>query len=398
MSAGPVDHDLDVDADGGQAQSSPETPAAAAEDRDRLVAPGDRRPDTRELLREPLSQRPGVRAGIYAWSLIGLTIVAIAFMWVLFQVSTVVIPLILALFPAAVLQPATDRLKARGVPDALAALVVLLLTLGSIGGLVGLLAPTVADQLESLGQSITEGYSQLENFLADGPFGLDPIRIDDLLDQFTAQMDAGFGGFAGNALGLARAVFEGATAALLMLIVLFFYLKDGRAISRWVVSVFPERLHEDARIIGEMLWRTIGGYIQGQLLVALIDAIGIGLGLWLLGVPLALPLAVIVFFGGLFPVIGAFISGSLAALVALATRGPGTALAVIAVTLAVQQLEGNLLQPVILGRSVSLHPLAIILSLTIGGFIFGVLGAFLAVPVAAGGARAVGYLRQRIPG
>lgn len=372
--------------------------AAEEDDEDLLVAPEDDRPDVEAMLHEPLTHRPWVRAGVYAWAAIGLTIVTIALTLVVIRLSTVVIPVVLALFPAAVLQPASDRLKARGVPDALAALVVLTLTLGAVGTIVWFLAPLVAEQLDSLGESITRGYTQLEDFLANGPFGLDPIRIDDLVDNISEQMRGGFGGFAGNALGIARAVFEGATAAVLMLIVLFFYLKDGRAISRWLISLFPERVHTDARLVGEMLWRTIGGYIQGQLLVALIDAIGIGVGLWLLGVPLALPLGVIVFFGGLFPVVGAFISGSLAALVALATNGLPTALAVIAITIAVQALEGNLLQPFILGRAVELHPLAIILSLAVGGFVLGVLGAFLAVPVAAGGARAVGYLRQRIPG
>lgn len=377
-----------------------ETLGTDGDDED-LVHPADDRVDFTETLHEPLSQRPTVRAGAYAWAIIGLLILAGLFGFAVAALSSVIVPLVIALFPAAVLQPAVDFLRARRFPDWAAALLVLLTTIGVVTGLVTFIAPQVGEQLGALGESISLGYDQLDAFLRSGPFGLQPITLDALVDQVSGQLQGAVPdgtALADNALGFVRALFTTATGTLLMLIALFFYLKDGRTIAGWVSSVFPQSLHADVAVIGTMTWRTIGGYIQGQLLVAVVDATFIGIGLWILGVELALPLAVIVFFGGLFPIVGASISGFLAAIVALATNGPGTALLVLGLVLLVQNLEGQLLQPLILGRALSLHPLAIICSLAVGGFLLGILGAFLAVPVAAAGAQTVGYLRTRIPG
>lgn len=375
-------------------------PEPMAEEGDELVAPHDDRPDTRRLLRRPLTQRPTVRAGVYAWSAIGVAIVVIALAFGVARLSSVIIPLVVALFPAAVLYPLTRRLKDMGVPSGAAAAIVLVVTLGIVGGVGAVIAPLLADQLGDLSDTVREGFDQVDRFLASGPFGLEPIRLDDLIDQVTEGLQSSMGGAAaGNAaLGVAVALFSGATSVLLTLIVLFFYLKDGPSIGSWIRSLFPTALHGDVERVGDIMWRTIGGYIQGQLIVAFVDAVFIGLGLWILGVPLAVPLAVIVFFGGLFPIVGATLSGMLAALVALATNGVVTAVLVVGVVLLVQGLEGNLLQPLILGRALELHPMAIIIALATGGFLLGILGAFLAVPVAAAGARTVGYIRERVPG
>lgn len=384
---------------------APETVEAAEETGlEDKVQPTVDQHDVATSLRQPLTQRFTIRAGAYAWAFIGLVIVLAGLGFVFAILSPVVIPLIIALFPAAVLQPVTDRLKNGGVPDALAAVVVLLLAFGIATGIVSFIAPQIADQFDSLAESVQEGYDQVDEFLRAGPFGLDPIQLDDLIDGAveslrTSTTEGGLGGGGvSSAVAFAGRFFQTATSVLLTLIVVFFYLKDGRTIAGWVRRLFPEALQEDVNIIGQMGWKTVGGYIQGQLLVALVDAVFIGLGLWILGVELALPLAVVVFFGGLFPVVGATISGTLAALVALATNGFATALLVVGVVLAVQALEGNLLQPLILGRTLELHPLAIIVALAVGGFLLGILGAFLAVPVAAAGAQTVGYLRKRIPG
>nr|MBA2578793.1 AI-2E family transporter [Euzebyaceae bacterium] len=158
----------------------------------------------------------------------------------------------------------------------------------------------------------------------------------------------------------------------------------------------PRRARADAEAIGARVWFTIGAYIRGQLVIAVVDAVLIGLGLWIVGVPLALPLAVLVFFGGLFPIVGAVAAGIVAVLVALATGGLTSALIVLAIVVAVQQVEGHLLAPIVLGKATELHPVAVIAALTAGAVLLGVLGAFLAVPIAASATRAVGYLRTRV--
>ncbi len=361
-------------------------------------SPHDARVDTRLWFRRPILERPTVRLGILSWSLVGIVLVLTGLFLTVREVAVVVVPVVLALFPAAVLYPATERLRRLGMPSSVAALIVLFGTIGIVVGIVNLLAPSVAAQLEDLGAAVADGYEQLESFLAGGPFGLDPINLDQLIERGQDMLTSGEGELGTQALEVAVLVFEGFTGTILLLFVLFFMLKDGPKMARWARDVFPERLRPDAEVVGGIVWTSVGGYIRGQLIVAFIDAVGIGIGLAILRVPLALPLAVLVFFGGLFPIVGAAVSGSVAVLVALATGGPTKALLVVALVIGVQQLESHLLLPLILGRTVSLHPLAVILALAIGGILLGILGAFLAVPIAAAISRAVGYLRHRTPG
>lgn len=346
----------------------------------------------------PLIERPIIRIGAYAWAFIGLVGVLLVLGRVLDMVSLVVIPLVLALFPAAVLTPLSEWLKRQGMNASLAAVIVLVGTIVLIAGVIGALAPMVAGQLDNLQESLDEGVTQLRGFLRSGPFGLDPVDLNALIDQARQQLADSEVLSTGGALTAAGQAGRFVTGLALMLIGLFFYLRDGPRIAHWVQRLFPERMQADTARIGELVWDTIGSYFRGQLTVALIDALGIMIGLLILQVPLAVPLAVIVFFGGLFPVVGAFVSGFVAVAVALATRGFTIAVIVLLIIIAVQQLEGNILQPLILGRATALHPLAVIAALVAGGTLLGILGAFLAVPVAASLSRAVGYLRARVPG
>ena len=343
-----------------------------------------------------LTQAPLVRSGIYAWSVVGLLAIAVALLYMMGRISLVVVPLGLALFPAAVLYPAVRWLRSRGVPDAATAALVLLGFIAIVAGIFAFVIPQVTSEIDNLTESLTSGLERLRETLADGFLGLPPVQVSDLTDRLQ-EFATGEGVQAG---ALSAAVTAGRFLAglVLLLFALFFYLKDGPTIARWVRNLFPKRAREDAGNVIKISWETIGNYIRGQLLVALFDATFIGIGLAILGVPLAFPLAVLVLFGALFPVVGAVISGGIAVLVALATEGFGTALIALGIVLGVQQLEGNLLQPIILGKATALHPLAVIAALTIGGTLLGVLGAFIAVPIAAALARTVGYLRTRVPG
>jgi predicted PurR-regulated permease PerM len=356
-----------------------------------MDAPTDRAgSDTPEV---PLTRRATIRIGAYAWAVVGIVAVLIILGQILGRVSIVAIPLALALFPAAVLTPLADRLKRRGMRDALVATLLVVGTVLVISGIITVLVPVVADQIDTISEEFREGFEELRAFLARGPFGLAPVDLDELIDRARQQVQAAdvlSSGTVGNVAGQAGRFLTGLVA---FVIALFFYLKDGPALAAWLRRQFPSAARDDASAIGGLVWTTIGSYFRGQLLVALIDAVGITIGLLVLRVPLALPIGVLVFFGSLFPVVGAFVSGLLAVVVALATRGPVVALIVLAVVLGVQQLEGNLLQPLILGRATQLHPLAVVAALLAGGSLLGILGAFLAVPVVASAWRTISYLR-----
>jgi predicted PurR-regulated permease PerM len=201
-----------------------------------------------------------------------------------------------------------------------------------------------------------------------------------------------------NALGLeidAALAVEIVTGAVLAAVTLFFLVKDGHAIWPRAVRLFPPRARDDVRAIGELAWDTAAGYIRSLTIVAAVDAVLIALALWLIGVPFVLPLAALTFVGGFFPIVGAFVAGTAAALVALVAEGWTAALLVVGATILVQQLEGNVLQPYVVGSAVRVHPLAILLAITAGGILWGIAGAFLAVPLVAVCARAWGSVASR---
>lgn len=341
---------------------------------------------------QPLASHLLVRSGAYAWALIGILGLVIAAAVVVGQLAVVVVPLVVALFPAAVLTPLTRRLIGWRVPPSIAALFAILLTVGLVAGVFTVLAPQVQRELGDVGASVGQGYTRVKDFFAAGPFGLSPIELDEIITRGREQIRIPQG-VSSIALNLVNRVLEAVTVFFFFLFALFFYLKDGAKIACWLRDLFPGAAQADAEQIGGLVWHTIGRYIRGQMLVALVDASLIGIGLLVLRVPLALPLAVFVFIGALFPIVGSIIAGTMAVLVALATGGGGSALLVLGLVLVVFQLEGQLLSPVVLGRSTRLHPLAVVASLTAGGVLLGVLGAFLGVPVAASIARAIGYLR-----
>lgn len=358
---------------------------------DGSVEPVDARP-------RALSERLTIRIGAYAWAMIGIVAVVVLVLLVIGRLSIVTIPLVIALFPAAVLTPLADRLKGRGLRDALVATVLVVGTLLVIGGTFTVLVPVVSGEIDDLSAQFTQGIEDLRTFLARGPFGLAPINLDDLIEQARERIQSADMFSSGAVTSVAGQAGRFLTGLAVFIIALFFYLKDGPDLAAWLRRQFPWALRDDASAVGVLVWTTIGSYFRGQLLVALIDATGITIGLLILGVPLALPVGVLVLFGSLFPVVGAFVSGSVAVLIALATEGLVSALIVLGIVLGVQQLEGNVLQPLILGRATQLHPLAVVGSLIAGGALFGILGAFLAVPVVASAWRTINYLRARVPG
>ena len=342
-----------------------------------------------DVLRHPL-----VRAGFYAWAVMGLAAVAFGLLLIVAELRLVIVPLLLALFPAALLAPVVGWLRERGFRPALAAITALLGSIAALSLVVRFIIARAIDEAPRLTESVIQGWEDLQAFLETGPFGIDPDWILESIEAVQRQVvNADI--IRTGVLGVAEAVAEILAMLVLLLVVLFFFLKDGARIASWLRDLFPRTARHDVHEMGIRAWTTIAAYIRGQLLVALVDGVFIGIGLAILGVPLALPLGVLVFFGGLFPIVGAVVTGFVAVLVALADGGPWIALAALGIVVAVQQLESNVLAPMVLGKATALHPLAVLTSLTAGAILLGVLGAFIAVPIAASLARGLGYLRGR---
>jgi predicted PurR-regulated permease PerM len=308
----------------------------------------------------------------------------------------VLLPILLGLLLATVLWPAVRFLRGRGVPDALAAIGVLLLALLLLFGVVGGLAPQVTGQAQELADQVSAGLEDLEDRLTGPPFNLGEDRLGRTVQNVTEELQD-------NAQNIVKRLLTGAAAAgsllvtgLLALVLCFFYLKDGPKFVPWVGGLVGPRAAPHVAAVMQRSWVTLSGFIKAQAAVGLVDAVFIGIGLAILGVPLALPLAVLVFFGAFIPIIGAVVSGALAALVALVTQGRTDALIVVVLVLVVQQLEGNVLQPILVGRTLDLHPAVVILAVTAGGTLYGIVGAFLAVPVVSVAAVTIRYARQHL--
>lgn len=316
----------------------------------------------------------------------------IARMWV------VVLPILLGLLLATVLWPPVRVLRSRGAPAALASLTVLVAGLLLLAGLVAGLAPQVIGQSEEIADSVVAGLGELQEGLSGPPLNLGEDQVGETLDNVVDELQ-------GSARGIASSVLSGAAAAgsalltgLLAVVLCFFFLKDGPRFLPWLGAIVGPRAAPHVSALGRRWWVTLSGFIKAQAAVGLVDAVFIGIGLAVLGVPLALPLAVLVFFGAFIPIVGAVVTGALAALVALVSNGVTSALIVVGLVLLVQQLEGNVLQPILVGRTLALHPAVVILAVTAGGTLAGITGAFLAVPVVAVAAVGFRYAREQLDG
>ncbi len=314
------------------------------------------------------------------------------------QLWSVVLPALLALLLASVLWPPTAWLRRRGTPPALAALLVLLVSLGLVGGTIAMLAPSVSTQLVDIAGQAAGGLQRVQEWVTGPPLRLDDAQVQTAVQAITDRLQS-------SATRVAAGVLTGVTVALsalvtaaLTLVLTFFFLKDGPRFLPWLRGVVGDRAADHLDVVLTRSWATLGSFIQGQAVVGLVDAVLIGIGLVVLGVPLALALSVLTFFGGFVPIIGAFVVGGLAVLVALVTQGPTTALIVLVIIVAVQQVEGNVLQPVLQGRSLRLHPGLVILVVTAGGSLYGVAGAFLSVPATAVAAVVIRYLGEVVDG
>jgi len=337
-----------------------------------------------------VSARAVRQAGRIAWAVIGILAVAVLAGYVFQKLTLLVVPLILALFAATLLVPVARALEEWHLPRTLAAVITLVgsLLLFSLlaWGAVTLVVTAVPDLVESAGEGVA-GVEELvqrafPEFQIPGLDGV-PNILRDQLDRGSDEDGNTGRGLASGVMSMTLGAVEILAGILLFVVILFFYLRSGRELATGAVSFLAPSARDRVLPLAEEAWETLGGYFRGQLLVALFDAVLIGIGLLLLGVPMVIPLAALTFIGGLFPIVGAVVAGAFAVLVAFAHGGLALGLGVAAIVLVVQQVESNLLAPIILSRVLNLQPLVIILSVTLGGITLGILGAFLAVPAAA---------------
>ncbi len=349
------------------------------------VAP---RPDPAQAV--PWGVRVAAEAG---WRLLVLAGTLWVLMRVISAVQLVVLAFVAALLMTALLQPTVGRLRRLGVPRGLATALTALLGF-VVMGLVGWFVTwQVMENIGNLSDQVQDGIDELRRWLLDSPFHVTDKQINDIAENLREAIGANTDQITSAGLEGVTVVVETLTGILLAVFSTLFLLHDGRRIWEWTLKLVPAAARPGVAGAGPRAWRTLTAYVRGTVIVALIDAIFIGLGIYFLDVPMAVPLAVFIFLFAFIPLVGAVMSGALAVVVALVTQGVFTAVMTLAVVLAVQQIEGHILQPFILGRAVRVHPLAVVLSVTAGGMVAGIGGAVVAVPLVAVTNTVVGYLR-----
>lgn len=307
-----------------------------------------------------------------------------------------ILPAILALIICTVLAPISSRMRGHGVPAGLAAITTLLAFVGVLAAIIMLIAPDMVSHSRILYLQALEGIQRLQLWLQNPPLNMDPEDLSEAINEIAQWAQNQAGAIAGSVFsGIGTAA--GISVTLMVITVLtFFFLKDGHRFLPWLRSATGGRSGMHATELLTRSWNTLSGFIRAQAVVSMVDAVFIGGGIWLVGVPMAFTLSVITFLGGFIPIVGAVVAGALAVLVALVSLGLTEALIVLGIVIAVQQLEGNILSPMLQSRAMDLHPVIVLISVTVGGGLFGLVGAFLAVPVTAMVAVAYRYVLEMV--
>lgn len=322
---------------------------------------------------------------VAAWALRFIILVAAGYLLLrgLGLIWTGLLPVLLALLVSTVLWPPVNWLRNRGLPAALSVVIVIIGFFAIIGGVFAAMAPTITTQSKDLVSQASRGIGSLQEWIQGPPLNLDLGQFENVLNEVTSFLQE-------RLSGIASSVFTGISAAssivvtlILMLVLTFFFLKDGTNFLPMIRRAAGPNVGWHLTELLSRIWNTLAGFVRTQAIISLVDAIFIGIGLVILNVPLAFVLAVITFFGGFIPIVGALFAGTLAVIIALVSNGLTNAIMVVVVILVVQQVEGNILQPMLQSRAMNLHAAIVLLSVTLGSATFGVIGAFLAVPIAA---------------
>jgi predicted PurR-regulated permease PerM len=320
-------------------------------------------------------------AAAWSWRLL----IVVAAIWVFLQVfallSVVLVPVVIGLLLAAVASPVADRLTGWGLPRGLATLVTIVLGMSLVVGLVTLVAQQFTSGFGELRDQFDQSLGKLERYLAD--LGLSRDQLQDFFDRVRDGVGSGEGNLGGTVVRTATTAGHLLAGLFIVLFATIFFTYDGRNIWSWIVRLFPDRARARVEGSGVRAWAVLTSYVRATVVIAAVDALGIAIVALVLGLPLVVPLAVLVFMGAFIPVVGATISGIAAVAVALVSEGPVQALIMLAGVIGVQQLEGHVLQPFLMGRLVRVHPLAVVVVIAIGGLVAGIFGALIAVPLTA---------------
>ncbi|MCL7428522.1 AI-2E family transporter [Streptomyces sp. YS415] len=352
-------------------------------------APAVVRPDP--ALAVPWGVRVAAEAG---WRLLVLAGTVWVLMRVISAVQLVVLAFVAALLMTALLQPTVARLRRVGVPQGLATALTAILGFVVMGLIGWFVTWQVMENIDNLSDQVQDGIDELRDWLLNSPFHVTDKQINDIAENLRDAVGANTDEITSAGLEGVTVIVEALTGILLAAFSTLFLLYDGKRIWEWSLRLVPAAARPGVAGAGPAAWRTLTAYVRGTVIVALIDAVFIGIGIYFLDVPMAVPLAVFIFLFSFIPLVGAVASGALAVVVALVTQGVFTAVMVLVVVLAVQQIEGHILQPFILGRAVQVHPLAVVLAVATGGLVAGIGGAVVAVPLVAVTNTVVGYLKR----
>ncbi len=350
-------------------------------------------PMHRDAAGDPVPTWLRVGAAIAGRLLVLAAAIAVA-VYSLAYLRVVVLPIIVALLVTTVLRPCAKWLTRHRFSDGAAAATTLLVALAVLAGAVTLAGAAIGRQFSDLADSVQDGVREAGNALSGPPFNLSKADINDRIDKAVGQLSDSSGELTGGALEGALLVGEVLTGMIITLLLLFFFLKDGPGLWRWLVETFGGRQRSRMDDLGRRSYAALSGYVRGLVLVGLADATMIGAGLAIIGVPLVGPLMLLTFLAAFVPLIGAFTAGLAAVLIALVSGGIVKALIVFGLVVAVQQVEGHLLYPIIMGRTVHVHPIAVILALAIGGITAGIPGVFVSVPLVTVAATALTFARE----
>lgn len=339
-------------------------------------------------------------AAAWSWRLIVVGVVGVVLLHFIGVISVVVIPLLIALLLSALLSPAVSWLLRLRLPPSLATFLVLICGLGAVAGTLTLVVNQFVDGLPELTNNATAGVRQIQDWARTGPLHLSDAQVDQAINSGQEWINANTAQVTATGVATAATLAELLTGTALVLFSTFFFLRDGRKIWRFIVRLFPVNARWRLSDAGDASWATLGAYVRATVLVAIIDAIGIGLALMILDVPFPFPLAALVFLGAFVPIVGASVSGAVAVLVALVDQGWIVALIVLGAVILIQQVEGHVLQPIIMGRAVAIHPLVVIVGIAAGVVLAGIIGALVAVPLIAvlnTGVRRLARSRPEVP-